>query len=33
MSNELSFCYPDSLSLICELFQYDELRYYPESIC
>ena len=28
----LSFCYPENLSIIFELFQYDELRYYPESI-
>ena len=32
MINELSFCYPENLSLIFELFQYDELRYCPESI-
>jgi len=28
----LSFCYPENLSFIFELFQYDELRYCPESI-
>ena len=28
----LSFCYHENLSLLFELFQYDELRYYPESI-
>ena len=28
----LSFYYPENLSLIFELFQYDELRYCPESI-
>ena len=28
----LSFCCPENLSLIFELFQYDELRYCPESI-
>ena len=33
MSNELlSFCCPENLSLIFELFQYDELRHCPESI-
>ena len=26
------FCYPENLSLIFELFQYDELRYCPECI-
>ena len=31
-SATLSFCYPENLSLIFELFQYDELRYCPESI-
>ena len=30
--SNLSFCYPENLSLIFELFQYDELRYCPESI-
>ena len=28
----LSFCYPENLSLNFELFEYDELRYCPESI-
>ena len=28
----LSFCYHENLSLVFELFQYDELRYCPESI-
>ena len=28
----LSFRYPENLYLIFELFQYDELRYCPESI-
>ena len=30
MGNEL--CYQENLSLVFELFQYDELRYCPESI-
>ena len=29
---KLNFSYPENLSLIFELFQYDELRYCPESI-
>ena len=32
MSNELKFFYPENLSLMFELFQYDELRHCPESI-
>ena len=28
----LSFCYPENLSLIFEIFQYEELPYCPESI-
>ena len=32
MSNKLKFCYPENLSLIFELFQYDELCYCPEGI-
>ena len=32
MSNELKFLYPESLSLIFELFQYNELHCCPESI-
>ena len=28
----LSFCYHENLSLVFELFQYDELRFCPESI-
>ena len=32
MSKNLSFCYSENLPLIFELFQYDELRYCPESI-
>ena len=26
---KLSFCYHENLSLVFELFQYDELRYCP----
>ena len=32
MNNELKFCHPENLSIIFLLFQYDELRYCPESI-